>query len=189
MPAIAPTPLHQWQILAGRWKRDHPVRDPLTLGILERQGDIKARAAFHIAALASTGQEITALSGIACTVCGLPTASWCEGCYKRCGPSQAFSAVCNHCDKAKHVCPLCQGQGVSFQAGHLAYLQSQAPSGSDGAETAFSVTSWMGAEGQLFEEETDVQISFEDLARVTGRDVAEIMREFGAEGSHRGPRS
>ena len=150
---------------------------------------LKARASFYIAHLDRLEVVPTELTGIGCEVCGTPTASWCEGCYKRCGREGHYSAVCNTCGQLQLVCPQCETAHISYTEGHLVYRSEHLSQQTNEETTAFSVTSWVGAEGQLFEEETDVQISFEDLARVTGRDVAEIMREFGAEGSHRGPRS
>ena len=182
MPAIHPTPSRQWRVLAGRWRRDHPERDPLSIGVSERREALRARAAFYIAALRETGQTVTAVSGIACTLCGRPTASWCEGCYHRCGESGTFEAICQECDSEHRVCPLCEANGVSYTDGHEAYRQSHLPSNAAEEETAFSITAWGTAEGQLIEEETDIAITFEELARLTGRTVAEIRREFRAQG-------
>ena len=182
MPTIQPTPLDLWRTLAGRWKRDHPVRDPLSLGVGERRDCVTARAAFHIAALQETGEVPTAISGIGCTLCGLPTASWCEGCYKRCGESGSFLAVCQGCDSEHRVCPLCQVDGVTYADGHEAYRQIHLPTNAAEEETAFSITAWGTESGQLVEEETDIAITFEELARLTGRTVSEIRREFRAQG-------
>ena len=182
MPAIQATPLRQWRVLAGRWRRDHPGRDPLSLDVTERRGSLKARAAFYVAALRETGEVATAISGIGCTLCGLPTASWCEGCYKRCGESGTFLALCQGCDSEHRVCPLCEVDGVTYADGHEAYRQSHLPNNAAEEETAFSITAWGTESGQLVEEETDIAITFEELARLTGRTVAEIRREFRAQG-------
>ena len=187
MPAIHPTPIRQWRILAGRWRRDHPERDPLAIGVVERRGALRARAAFYVASLRESGTAVTAISGIGCTVCGLPTASWCEGCYARCGDTGTFHAVCQTCDSEQLVCPLCQVDGVSYADGHEAYRQSHLPSNAAEEETAFSITAWGTEAGQLIQEETDVAITFEELARLTGRTVAEIRREFRAQGAGSAP--
>ena len=164
MPTIQPTPLDLWRTLAGRWKSDHPVRDPLTLEVGERRRCATARAAFHLAAVEESGEVATAISGIGCTLCGLPTASWCEGCYKRCGESGTFLAVCQGCDSEHRVCPLCEVDGVTYADGHEAYRQSHLPNNAAEEETAFSITAWGTESGQLVEEETDIAITFEELA-------------------------
>ena len=127
MPAIQATPLRQWRVLAGRWRRDHPGRDPLSLDVTERRGSLKARAAFYVAALRETGEVATAISGIGCSLCGRPTASWCEGCYHRCGDTGTFQAVCQECDGEQRVCLLCEVDGVTYADGHEAYRQSHLP--------------------------------------------------------------
>ena len=187
MPTLQPTNLRHWRILARRWRKEHPGSDPLATAVGVRRGELKARAAYYVAALDQLAVDPTDLTGIACEVCGTPTASWCEGCYERCGREGRYSAVCTSCDQLQLVCPSCETAHISYADGHLVYRSEHLNQQADGEATAFSVTAWVGAEGQLFQEETDVQISFEDLARVTGRDVEELIREFRAEGGHGGP--
>lgn len=175
MPPIQPTKLWQWQILARRWQAEHPGSNPLTLDVGVRRGELKARAAFYIAALDHLRIQPAALSDIACVVCGTPTASWCEGCYKRCGRDRPFNAVCNHCDQLALVCQDCDTWGISHEEGHLVY-RSEHLANPDAA---------VGAEGEFIKEETDVTFTLEDLARITGKTVEELRSELGAQGGSR----
>lgn len=182
MPAIQPTPLHQWQILARRWLASNPGSDPLSIDVGVRRGDLKARAAHYIAVLDHLRIRPAALTDIACVVCGTPTASWCEGCYKRCGRDRPFNAVCNRCDQLALVCQDCDTWGISHEDGHLVY-RSEHLASPDASETAISISAWLGAEGEFIEEETDVTFTFEDLARITGKTVEELRSELGTQGS------
>ena len=181
MPAIASTPRAEWSLLAAAWHREHPREDPLRLDLAARESCPKARAAYWWSAL---GPEGPRPSGVACTVCGTPTAAWCEGCYHRCRGGEPFQAVCNPCDNVRQkVCHLCQEQGITYAQGHEAYQASRGPASS---ETAIEITGFSSESGELFQE-AEVPITFEELSRITGLSADDIRRALDP-GSVRGTR-
>eukprot|EP00434_Breviolum_minutum_P016188 symbB.v1.2.014264.t1/scaffold1033.1/size247163/2 len=64
-------------------------------------------------------------SSVPCSCCGLPTFSWCEGCYKRVDLNlgESYGGLCNPCGAEKKVCDACSWAGVSWEAGNEAYQQ------------------------------------------------------------------
>ena len=119
MPPIRATPLAALAETAASWKRNHPGRLPEDITWEERLGSSQARAAFFIAALG--GRELLEGFG-ACDCCGRLTASWCEGCYRRCGTTPlTYSSVCQQCDSLQKVCALCGDLGITYAQGHQAY--------------------------------------------------------------------
>ena len=165
MPAIEPTPVDQWQQLALDWRRLNPGRNPKRLSLADREGSDQARAAFWIHCLGS---------GQACTVCGLPTAGWCEGCYHRCTRGECFQALCNPCDHRQKVCHLCQQAGVTYAEGHAAWEASR---GASSSEAAVEITGFFDQSGEFSQEET-IPITFAELSRITGIPIDELRRSI-----------
>ena len=178
MPAIDPTPFDQWQRLAVEWRQANPGRNPKRLRLAAREESDQARAAFWIHSL---GSGTPRPSGQACTVCGLPTAGWCEGCYHRCGGGEPFQALCNPCDHRQKVCHLCRQAGVTYGEGHAAWEASR---GASSSETAVEITGFFDQSGEFSQEET-VPITFEELSRITGIPIDELRRSIDP-GSFRG---
>ena len=178
MPPIAPTPFDLWQQRALDWRAAHPGKRPKRLKVAEREASVGARAAFWISQIGASSPRP---SGQACTVCGLPTAGWCEGCYHRCTRGEHFEALCNPCDQRQKVCHLCQQAGVTYGEGHAAWEASR---GTSSSETAVEITGFFDQSGEFSQEET-VPITFEELSRITGIPIDELRRSIDP-GSFRG---
>ena len=119
MPPIRSTPVAALAETAASWQRNHPGDRPEDIPWEVRLQSSQARAAFFTAGLG--GRPLLEGFG-ACACCGRLTASWCEGCYHRCGNTPlTFSSVCQQCDSLKKVCELCGDLGITYAQGHQAY--------------------------------------------------------------------
>lgn len=96
--------------------------------------------------------------------------SWCEACYGRIPETEEFGIVCQSCDSLHQVCALCKEGGVSWAAGHQAFLDTH--HGED--EETFEVTAIDG------EACTTTRISFQELSASTGRSIEQLKAEIRA---------
>ena len=119
MPAIRAPRLEALREVAASWRVNHPGVCPSEITLETRLRSSQARAAFFIWQLGD--RDLHPLQGC-CDLCGELTASWCEGCYLRCGATPlTFSSVCQPCDSLKKVCALCGDLGITYAQGHRAY--------------------------------------------------------------------
>ena len=93
--------------------------------------------------------EAVALGAQPCSVCGLITHSWCEGCELR-----PFAPVCETCDAEHRVCDRCGRQGISWEAGRARY---EAANSEDVAE----ITGFHLEDGEWVELEVPLRIPVE----------------------------
>ena len=121
MPEIAATDLALLGQRATEWvergrRLGFPTK-PSQLTVEQRRAEPGAAAAFSIVTF--TNAEFLQ----ACDLCGLWTASWCEGCYSRAVRDRAleFAPICTICDQERLVCTACRADGKSWQDGHLTY--------------------------------------------------------------------
>ena len=109
----------QLQTVAKRWQREHPESDPAEIDVPTRLASFKARAAFcfsqRIEWACRTGRPPPSM----CATCGIPTFSWCEGCYSRVSDTarDTFAGLCRDCDAAHRVCHDCFAQGHHWERG------------------------------------------------------------------------
>ena len=132
MPPIRATPLEALREVADSWRANHPSVSPLGITRVERLGSSQCRAAFLIGQLGA--RDLHPLQGC-CDLCGTLTASWCEGCYARCGSTPlTYSSLCQHCDKLELVCRLCLEANLTYQIGHEAFRSQQQQGSTDTVE-------------------------------------------------------
>ena len=123
MPPILSTQLEAVREVAASWRENHPGESPDKIPREVRLRSSQARAAFFVAQLGLG--DLHPLQG-SCSCCGTLTSSWCEGCYARCGSGhQAYSSVCQHCDRLQLVCQLCLEANLTYQIGHEAFRSQQ----------------------------------------------------------------
>lgn len=145
MPPIRATPLAALREVAESWKANNPGVSPEVLGYSQRLASSQARAAYFVARCGD--EELPAGFG-ACNLCGEVTASWCEGCYRRCESShQAYSSICQRCDQAHKVCDLCLAEDIDYAKGHQAYLRQRQSS----TENSIEITGAFESNGEYME--------------------------------------
>ena len=181
MPPIRPTDLCEWREQSRRWHRRRPGRDPLELARAVRQEDIRARCAFYVAALDRRIQADTP-GAEACSVCGYPTHSWCEGCYARVTqqPSCDYSAVCQPCDATQKVCDLCVRVGINYAQGRAAYnatKEIQIPETTPEEQEGVEVTGWRDTSGQFTTQPT-TRLTFAQISEATGIPIEEVRQQL-----------
>ena len=181
MPPIRPTDLVEWREQARRWHRRRPGRNPLDLPLEVRRAYSKARCAYFIAAL-DRGVQAAVEGFEACTVCGVPTHSWCEGCYERSlqQPAASYSAVCQVCDTAQWVCDLCDRAGISYAQGRAAYdatKEIQIPEATPEEQEGVEITGWRDTSGQFTTQPT-TRLTFAQISEATGIPIEEVRQQL-----------
>ena len=145
MPPIRATPVLALREVAESWRANYPGVAPEGISYPTRLASAQARAAYFVAR--SGGEELPAGFG-GCNQCGEVTASWCEGCYRRCESSrQAFSSICQWCDSDRKVCDLCQAEDIDYAKGHQAYLRQRQSS----SENSIEITGAFESNGEYME--------------------------------------
>ena len=171
MPPIRAFHLADWRRQARDWRRRHRGQDPTALSREARVADPLAKAAYLVAVV---GDRVLPVGAGGCTNCGEPTASWCEGCYKRCRGSEPFSSVCQECDALRLVCDRCNAQEITYEEGHREFLASR-PSTS---EDTISVTGLHQENGDFIEVDGEF-VSLTGLAQrlgVTEEELVDTLR-------------
>lgn len=183
MPVILPTDAGEVRKLAKQWKKANPGRNPQQLPRSTRMTDKTAWAAFYMSV--PVKQESLAQMLHGCDVCGLPTTSWCEGCYARIpddglarmpsavSADNAFSPICRQCDQEKRVCRFCDQNGLTFDEGRTKYLQSHG----NEDEGCVEVTGWTDSSGSL-QPDGPSRVSLEEVARRCNVSVEEVRRQL-----------
>ena len=132
MPPIRVPPLAALREVADSWRHNHPGVSPEGITLVQRQQSSQARAAWFIWQLG--GRDLHPFQGC-CDLCGELTASWCEGCYARCGHTPlTYSSLCTSCDRQQAVCNLCLEKKITYQIGHEAYRIQQQQGTTDAVE-------------------------------------------------------
>ena len=184
MPVIRPTDASEARKLAKQWETANPGRNPQQIPRFTRMTDKTAWAAFYMSVPVKQQELVHMLHG--CDVCGLPTTSWCEGCYARIpdpglspqpsvvSADQAFSPICRRCDQEKRVCRFCTEKGLTFDEGRAKYIQSHG----NEDEGCVGVTGWTDSTGSL-QPDGPTRISLEEVASRCNVSVEEVRRQLG----------
>ena len=165
MPPLSPT-LASWSILAKRWRKANPTRDPGSIPVEERREGLRCRAAFWCATKPAPRPGLP--SAEACQACGEATHSWCEGCYARHHGLETlpFAAICSACDRLHLVCPDCEAAQISWEQGHQVYETHHGAEGEEVIEVAVSPS------------DPPVRLNLRELAMEFGRPAEELRAEI-----------